>query len=501
MIFTILLSTAFSIEFVPQGNINEKGVYGLYNATWVNASAFYQNGYQVLDSRNVTSVNESSMNVNSSVFWFNMNAVNDTLFTRIGNLLGINFSFLNTQYLSAGNFYNTSQVYNKTETDAQQNGQNANFSSIGNWTADKSAYSTKATSDAQYLNATDQRYNESGSVGILNASIINMNASWLTTFNSTYAETTADVTANRSAWFNTYNSTYAGYSTLGNWSADKSSYALSAVVSSIGNWSADKNSYATTARVDAVNSTAIAKSSPGTCASGSVVQNTTTSGVQCISAGGTGTVTQINSGVFTTGGAITGSGTIDVNMTAVGGNLGNWSADKSSYATGARVDSVNSTAVGKATPANCAAGSVVQNTTTSGVSCVAVTSGTVTSVTAGTGLTGGVITATGTVALNTTYTGTLYPSIGADSNVLLNWTKLQNYPTACTAGSYITQLDDAVTCTAAMRTNGESTTGAYSFTGLITTSSSINQTITGTTRYFSNGCYEVANATGLFWVC
>jgi len=34
-----------------------------------------------------------------------------------------------------------------------------------------------------------------------------------------------------------------------------------------------------------------------------------------------------------------------------------------------------------------------------------------------------------------------------------NWTKLQNYPSACPAGTYITQLDDSVTCTAALKNN------------------------------------------------
>jgi hypothetical protein len=35
-----------------------------------------------------------------------------------------------------------------------------------------------------------------------------------------------------------------------------------------------------------------------------------------------------------------------------------------------------------------------------------------------------------------------------DSNIPTNWTSIKNYPVACPAGSYITQLDDSVTCTA-----------------------------------------------------
>ena len=52
---------------------------------------------------------------------------------------------------------------------------------------------------------------------------------------------------------------------------------------------------------------------------------------------------------------------------------------------------------------------MVQNTTTGGVECVAVGAGTVSQITAtGPGLAGGVITSTGTITLNTTYTDTLY---------------------------------------------------------------------------------------------
>lgn len=63
----------------------------------------------------------------------------------------------------------------------------------------------------------------------------------------------------------------------------------------------------------------------------------------------------------------------------------------------------------RAAAGTCAFGQVVQNTTTGGVQCVAVGSGTVTQVSAsGPGLTGGVITGSGSVGLNTSYIDTLY---------------------------------------------------------------------------------------------
>jgi len=107
-----------------------------------------------------------------------------------------------------------------------------------------------------------------------------------------------------------------------------------------------------------------AKAGTGNCGSGTVVQNTTTNGVQCVSVGGVGTVTSVSTSNPILGGTITSSGTISFNdsytdikytnktyvdsqnssmksysdttfqtksglVTAVG----NWTADKSSYNT------------------------------------------------------------------------------------------------------------------------------------------------------------------------
>jgi hypothetical protein len=90
----------------------------------------------------------------------------------------------------------------------------------------------------------------------------------------------------------------------------------------------------------------------GTCPVGTVVQNTTNQGVQCIAFGGTysaGTGLELSGNVFS------------VNETYL-----------QRYNETARLDVVNATAVSKASPGNCSAGFVVQNTTTGGVQCVAV---------------------------------------------------------------------------------------------------------------------------------
>ncbi len=119
----------------------------------------------------------------------------------------------------------------------------------------------------------------------------------------------------------------------------------------------------------------------------------------------------------------------------------------------------------------CPPGQVVQNTTTGGVQCIAGSAGTVTQITAGNGLTGGVITTFGTIALNDTgasagtYGGsnqtpiltidstgritsvsnsTISLSDGSIAN--LSWDKLLNFPAACSAGNAITQVGISPVC-------------------------------------------------------
>lgn len=56
------------------------------------------------------------------------------------------------------------------------------------------------------------------------------------------------------------------------------------------------------------------------------------------SGGGSGTVTQVDTGSFMTGGPITVTGTISLNSSGLVANIGNWSADKSSYSTTSQGD-------------------------------------------------------------------------------------------------------------------------------------------------------------------
>jgi hypothetical protein len=92
---------------------------------------------------------------------------------------------------------------------------------------------------------------------------------------------------------------------------------------------------------------------------------------------------------------------------------------------------------------NCPSGKVVQNVTTGGVQCISTGgSGTVTQVNNGTGILGGPITATGTLSVDTAYTDARYQL----TNASLNWSYLQNFPSACGAGNAVTGVGSSLTC-------------------------------------------------------
>ena len=129
----------------------------------------------------------------------------------------------------------------------------------------------------------------------------------------------------------------------------------------------------------------------GNCSAGYVVQNTTTNGVQCVLAS-TGSVTQVNTGTYLTGGPITSTGTVDINATSAA----YWNGKAGAGASGV-----------------CTYGIANITDTTGGpaITCAAVQVGTLYSASTGLILSGTVF------SLNTTYTGGLYDVLGAASVV------------------------------------------------------------------------------------
>ncbi|HMD84424.1 MAG TPA: hypothetical protein VKO18_06950 [Terriglobia bacterium] len=146
----------------------------------------------------------------------------------------------------------------------------------------------------------------------------------------------------------------------------------------------------------------------GTCASGKVVSALTRAAAPTCITAGTGTVTSVGSGSGLTGGPITGTGTLSIATAGV---------------TDAMLASPYS-GVG-----TCGAGMVVTALARNGApTCAAASAGTVTSITAGTGLSGGIITTSGTinntgvlgvgVTSGITTTGGQTPILGIDPTVV-----------------------------------------------------------------------------------
>lgn len=86
-------------------------------------------------------------------------------------------------------------------------------------------------------------------------------------------------------------------------------------------------------------------------------------------------------------------------------------------------------------------------------------------------------------------------NISSEYQIILNWTQLQNYPSACPANTYLTQLDDTVTCTGIsdvyVLNTGDNVTGALNVSANVT----VNALIVNN----SGTCPRIyTNATGSF---
>ena len=242
--------------------------------------------------------------------------------------------------------------------------------------------------------------------------------------------------------------------------------------------------------------------SSGICMYGVANITTTTSGIQVTCAAQQGTVTGVTAGSGLTGGTITSSGTIGLNMTfvianaqALNDSAGVAAVNNTATSALSLATTANGTANGKASPGTCPTGYVTQNTTTSGVQCILASTGSVTNVTAGTGLTGGSITSTGTIALNTTYTGTLYDALGAAA--ARAGTGVSSVCSYGVANVTATTSGLVVTCAAQQGTVTSITAGTGLTGGTITGSGTVavNTTYLGT-LYDTAGAAALRAATG-----
>ena len=181
--------------------------------------------------------------------------------------------------------------------------------------------------------------------------------------------------------------------------------------------------------------------------------------------GGSGTVTSIVAGTGLTGGTISTSGTIALNTACV--------VQPTAYTAKGTLLSAS----GPSAPSALGVGTngqslVADSACTTGLKWVTLTqcSGTVTSITAGTGLTGGTIASSGTVALNTTCV--IQPTVLSAKGSLIS-ASAANTPTALGVGTDGQVLTACATCTTGL-TWAASVSPVARATASVTTSSIAN---------------------------
>ena len=105
------------------------------------------------------------------------------------------------------------------------------------------------------------------------------------------------------------------------------------------------------------------------------------------------------------------------------------------------------------------------------------------------------------------YTDATFITITNTNNLIINWTQLQNYPTACPSDTYVTTIGDTSTCTGIsdvyLLNTGDSATGNYSFTDEITSIQKISfeQDTTNHAITDNSTCVIITGDTSTFNIC
>jgi hypothetical protein len=123
------------------------------------------------------------------------------------------------------------------------------------------------------------------------------------------------------------------------------------------------------------------------------------------------------------------------------GSIGNWTLDKSGYYTSSQVNTVGNWSRDKSSLPNLSLSDVNTN--------MGNWSADKPSYASKTDLTGNITGAANNISAN----NATAVQKNSDASITMNWTRLANYPVACPANSYVTQIDDAITCTAAVGDN------------------------------------------------
>jgi hypothetical protein len=178
----MIVGIVIAIDFIPQGNINLKGIFNITNLAYVYnfslAGNINANNYNITRADNISAKHFygdgsgiTGITSNSTIYWANLSGfVSDYLY-RNGFNLDINESRLNNSVIAtAARFNETTLIFAVNTT--------ANIQGLG--------FYTKAQIDNNltlYLLLTDQRFNETALINSVNSTTMNAISSVNTTYN------------------------------------------------------------------------------------------------------------------------------------------------------------------------------------------------------------------------------------------------------------------------------------------------------------------------------
>lgn len=276
-LFTIIFLLLFiplvaAVDFIPQGDINLKGVYSVKNATNVTALHFYYpNGTELVSGSGSGGTSNWSAVTNKP-----FDTVNSTQFNTSGSVLTILTSWLQSLFYTESEIdtalgLKANQSSLATEISLQSNNNATQATLISGLQSDNSTQASLISTEValQLANNNSQ------------ASLI----SSLTTLQSNNNVTQAALIVGLNNTMKANNITLASWIVLLNNTLKADNITQASLISGLQN---DNTTQATLIS---------ARAFPGTCAAGTVVQNTTTSGVQCVAAGagGLSSITVYNS--------------------------------------------------------------------------------------------------------------------------------------------------------------------------------------------------------------
>ncbi len=122
IVLALVLLIGIVLAWTPTSDIDGRGVYSIYNFTYINATELYDDGHRVLTNESALNVNHS-VTSNSTTWWADLEDVDETELEKDNGTLGILDSFIDSlidnrvtkAFVKALGFYDDTEVFNQTE--------------------------------------------------------------------------------------------------------------------------------------------------------------------------------------------------------------------------------------------------------------------------------------------------------------------------------------------------------------------------------------------------